>query len=42
MHLLTLVVLGVLASIGALTLLAMACVIRFGDGALSDIHSWDS
>ena len=40
MHLIWLTVLGTLASIGLLTLLAIAYVIRFGDSALSDIQSW--
>lgn len=40
MHLLLLVVLGTLAAIGALTLFACVCVVRFGDEAMDDIHSW--
>ena len=40
MHLIWLTVLGTLAAIGALTLIAITYVIRFGDGVLSDIHSW--
>ena len=40
MHLFMLVLLGTLASIGALTIFACICVIRFGDSALSDINAW--
>ena len=40
MHIIWLTILGTLASIGLLTLIAITYVIRFGDGALSDIHQW--
>ena len=39
MHLLILTILGTLASIGALTLIAITYVIRFGDEALSGIRA---
>jgi ABC-type methionine transport system permease subunit len=40
MHLIWLTVLGTLAAIGALTLIAITYVIRFGDSALNGINSW--
>lgn len=35
-----LICLGVLAAIGALTLIAIAAVIRFGDNALGEVSKW--
>jgi hypothetical protein len=40
MSLVILLVLGVLAAIGALTLIAISCVIRFGDDAFADMNTW--
>lgn len=40
MHYLMLVVLGVLASIGALTLIAIGAVLRFGDETLQELRKW--
>ena len=40
MHLIWLTVLGTLAAIGALTLIAITYVIRFGDSAFSDMKAW--
>lgn len=40
MHLLLLVVLGVLASIGMLTLIAIAAVVSFGDETVRELRKW--
>ena len=40
MHYLLLLLLGVLACIGTLTLIAVAAVLRFGDETLQDIAKW--
>ena len=40
MHLLVLIVLGTLATIGALTLVAVYSVIRFGDDSLRELSEW--
>lgn len=40
MHLVVLVVLGVLACIGTLTLFAVAAVLRFGDESLGALQGW--
>lgn len=40
MNLIWLTILGTLASIGMLTLIAITYVIRFGDDALSGMKTW--
>lgn len=40
MHYALILILGVLACIGALTLIAIAAVLRFGDETLQDIAKW--
>jgi hypothetical protein len=40
MHAVMLVVLGTLAAIGLLTLIAIATVIKFGDSELTKFRSW--
>lgn len=40
MHYLLLLILGVLACVGMLTLIAIAAVLRFGDETLQDIARW--
>lgn len=40
MNTIVLICLGVLAAIGALTLVAIASVIRFGDNALGEVNKW--
>jgi hypothetical protein len=40
MHFVLLVVLGVLAAIGMLTLIAIASVLRFGDETLQALRKW--
>jgi hypothetical protein len=40
MHVVLLLLLGVLASIGLLTLVAIAAVLRFGDETLQDLRKW--
>lgn len=39
-HTVLLIALGVLASIGMLTLIAIAAVLRFGDETLQDLRKW--
>jgi hypothetical protein len=40
MHYVLIVALGVLASIGMLTLIAVMAVLRFGDETLQDLRKW--
>lgn len=40
MHAVLIVLLGVLAAIGLLTLIAIATVIKFGDDQLSRLKAW--
>jgi hypothetical protein len=40
MHYVLLIMLGVLASIGLLTLVAIGAVLRFGDETLQDLRKW--
>jgi hypothetical protein len=40
MHYALLIVLGVLAAIGMLTIIAIAAVLRFGDETLQGLRKW--
>lgn len=40
MHYFLLIALGVLASIGMLTIIAIAAVLRFGDETLQELRQW--
>lgn len=40
MHFVLLILLGVLASIGMLTLIAVAAVVSFGDETLEELRKW--
>ena len=40
MHYVLVVIISTLAAIGLLTIVAIASVIRFGDGALGKLQSW--
>lgn len=40
MHFFLLVVLGVLAAVGTLTLIAIAAVVSFGDETLKELRTW--
>lgn len=40
MHYFLLIILGVLASVGMLTIIAIAAVLRFGDETLQDLRKW--
>jgi hypothetical protein len=40
LHYFLLIVLGVLAAIGMLTIIAIAAVLRFGDETLQDLRKW--
>lgn len=40
MHFVLLTLLGVLASIGLLTLVAIGAVLQFGDETLQDLRKW--
>jgi len=40
MHYVLLIVLGVLAAIGMLTIIAIAAVLRFGDETLLELRKW--
>jgi hypothetical protein len=39
-HYFMVVLLGVLAAVGALTLIAISAVLRFGDETLQDLRKW--
>lgn len=40
MHYVLLIVIGTLATVGMLTLIAIAAVLRFGDETLQELRKW--